>query len=100
MLAELRADHFFLGVDGLEPELGPSTPDILEAELNAVMIKSAREVSVVADSSKIGRSSLSLIAPINSIHRIITDSGIAPHHREYFEGKGIEVVAVSAKTTG
>jgi DeoR family transcriptional regulator of aga operon len=100
MLAELRVDHFFLGVDGLEPELGPSTPDILEAELNAVMIKSAREVSVVADSSKIGRSSLSLIAPINSIHRIITDSGIAPHHREYFEGKGIEVVAVSAKTTG
>lgn len=97
MLAELRVDHFFLGVDGLEPEMGPSTPDILEAELNAAMIRSAREVSVVADSSKIGRSSLSLIAPISSVHRVITDAGIAPHHREYLEAKGIEVIAVSGR---
>jgi len=100
MLADLRVDHFFLGVDGLEPEIGPSTPDILEAELNAAMIRSAREVSVVADSSKIGRSSLSLIAPITSIHRIITDSGIAAHHRADLEAKGIEVVAVSGRSAG
>ena len=94
MLTELRVDHFFLGVDGLEPEMGPSTPDILEAELNAAMIRSAREVSVVADSSKIGRSSLSLIAPITSVHRVITDAGIAPRHREYLADKGIDVVVV------
>lgn len=100
MLAELRVDHFFLGVDGLDPEVGPSTPDILEAELNAAMIKSAREVSVVADSSKIGQSSLSLIAPITSVHRVITDSGISNRHREYLESKGIEVVAVSARAAG
>ena len=95
LLADLRVDHFFLGVDGLEPEMGPSTPDILEAELNAAMIRSAREVSVVTDSSKIGRSSLSLIAPMTSVHRIITDSGISENHRLALEAKGVEVIAVS-----
>ena len=52
MIADMRVDHFFLGVDGLEPETGPMTPDILEAELNGAMIRSAREVTVVTDSSK------------------------------------------------
>ncbi|HZO53901.1 MAG TPA: DeoR/GlpR family DNA-binding transcription regulator [Bryobacteraceae bacterium] len=100
LLADLRVDHFFLGVDGLEPEIGPSTPDILEAELNAAMIRCAREVSVVTDSSKIGRSSLSLIAPITSIHRVITDSGITPEHRESLKSKGIDVVAVAKRSSG
>jgi len=95
LLADLRVDHLFLGVDGLEPEMGPSTPDILEAELNAAMIRSATEVTVVTDSSKIGRPSLSLIAPITSVHRIVTDAGIPPQYREVFEAKGIEVIAVS-----
>jgi DeoR family transcriptional regulator of aga operon len=94
MIAELRVDHFFLGVDGIDPEVGPMTPDILEAELNAIMIRSAREVTVVTDSSKIGRSSLSLIAPIQSVHRIITDSGITPRHAEMLKVRGIQVVIV------
>ncbi len=95
LLADLRVDHFFLGVDGLEPEIGPSTPDILEAELNAAMIRSAREVTVVADSSKIGRRSLSLIAPITSVHRIITDSGIEATDKAILESKGVEVMEVA-----
>jgi DeoR family transcriptional regulator, aga operon transcriptional repressor len=99
MIADLRVDHLFLGVDGLEPEMGLLTPDILEAELNGAMIRSARQVSVVTDSSKIGRSSLSLIAPVTSAHRIITDSGITPHHHEVLKAKGIEVVVVSARSS-
>lgn len=94
MLADLRVDHLFLGVDGLEPEMGPSTPDILEAELNAAMIRSAKEVTVVADSSKIGRSSLSMIAPITSVNRVITDSGISALHKAVLEEKGVAVVVV------
>lgn len=97
LLADLRVDHFFLGVDGLEPEMGPSTPDILEAELNAAMIRAASEVTIVTDSSKIGRCSLSLIAPITSVHRIITDAHIAPQQRETLEAKGIEVLAVPVR---
>jgi len=98
LLYDLRVDHFFLGVDGLDPEMGPSTPDILEAELNAAMIRSASETTVVADSSKIGRRSLSLIAPVTSVHRIITDEGISRGHREILESKGIDVMVVPVRS--
>jgi len=99
MISELRVDHFFLGVDGLEPETGPMTPDVLEAELNAAMIRSAREVTIVTDSSKIGRSSLSLIAPITCVHRLITDSGITPRQMETLKARGLEVVIVPERST-
>jgi DeoR family transcriptional regulator of aga operon len=94
MLASLHADHLFLGVDGLEPNVGPSTPDVLEAESNAVMIRIAREVTVVTDASKIGRRSLCTMAPISAVHRIITDRSIPAEHREMLAFKGVEVIAV------
>jgi DeoR family transcriptional regulator, aga operon transcriptional repressor len=66
MLQDLHADHLFLAVDGLHPEAGYSTPDILEAQLNAMMIRIANEVTVVADASKFWRRSLSVIGKIES----------------------------------
>ena len=94
MLAGLHVDHLFLGVDGLDPNLGPSTPDVLEAESNAAMIRIARQVTVVTDSSKIGRRSLCTIAPIDAVHRIITDRSIRAEHMEVLTSKGIEVITV------
>ena len=61
MMSDLHADHFFLGVDGLDAQTGPSTPGMLEAQLNGQMLRAAREVSVLADATKFGRRSLSLI---------------------------------------
>jgi DeoR family transcriptional regulator, aga operon transcriptional repressor len=94
MLAEMHVDHLFLGVDGLDPNIGPSTPDVLEAESNAAMIRIARQVTVVTDSSKIGRRSLCTISPITSIHRIITDRSIHPEHQDVLVSKGVEVITV------
>ncbi len=63
MLRELHADRVFLAVDGFDAESGPSTPDILEAQLNGLMMRAAKEVNVVADSSKLGRRSVSKNRP-------------------------------------
>jgi DeoR family transcriptional regulator of aga operon len=94
MLSQLHADHCFLGVDGLDPEFGPTTPDPLEAQLNALMLHVSSEVTVVADSSKIGKRSLSAIGDNRSIHRLITDSHIAPEAAQAFRDKGLEVITV------
>jgi DeoR/GlpR family transcriptional regulator of sugar metabolism len=94
IMSDLHADHFFLAVDGLDPETGPSTPDVLEAQLNAQMIRAAREVSVVADATKFGRRSLSLIGDIRSIHRVITDSRVNDEMVCQPRKMGIEVVVV------
>jgi len=61
MMSELHADRLFLAVDGFDLQTGPSTPDVLEAQLNNMMMRSAREVTVVADFSKLGRRAISKI---------------------------------------
>ena len=73
MMAGIHADHFFLAVDGLDPVVGLTTTDILEAKLNALMIEAARETTVIADSSKLGRKSVSVIAGVKQARRLITD---------------------------
>lgn len=94
MLQDLHADHLFLAVDGLHPEEGFSTPDILEAQLNHVMIRVSSEVTVVADGSKLGRRSLSLIGNIQCAQRIITDNRVEAQVAARLRDKGVEVILV------
>lgn len=94
MLQDLHADHLFLAVDGLHPDVGFSTPDILVAQLNNVMIRVASEVTVVSDASKAGRRSLSLIGKIECAQRIITDDRIGSDVAAALRAKGVEVVIV------
>jgi DeoR family transcriptional regulator of aga operon len=76
-LRRLSADYLFLGVDGFDVRFGMTTPNLLEAKVNRIMIEVSRRAVVVCDSSKFGRRSLSLIAPTSSVHHVITD-GRAP----------------------
>ena len=94
MMNDFHADRLFLAVDGFDLENGPSTPDVLEAQLNNVMIRSAKEVNVVADFSKLGRKSVSKIGPFDRIRRLITDKRAAPEFTEGLREKGIEVIEV------
>jgi DeoR family transcriptional regulator, aga operon transcriptional repressor len=94
MMNEFHADRLFLAVDGFDLEYGPSTPDVLEAQLNNLMIRSAKEVNVVADFSKLGRRSVSKIRPLERIHRLITDNRATPEFTGGLRQKGIEVIEV------
>jgi DeoR family transcriptional regulator of aga operon len=94
MMNDFHADRLFLAVDGFDLENGPSTPDVLEAQLNNVMIRSAKEVNVVADFSKLGRRSVSKIGPFDRIRRLVTDKRAAPEFTEGLRKKGIEVIEV------
>jgi DeoR family transcriptional regulator, aga operon transcriptional repressor len=94
MLKELHADRLFLAVDGFDAEAGPSTPDVFEAQLNTCMMRAAREVNVVADSSKLGRRSVSRIGPNEKIHRLITDNRAPVGFIEALRKQAIEVTLV------
>jgi DeoR family transcriptional regulator of aga operon len=93
-LRDLNAHHVFLGVDGIDLDIGLSTPDVFESQLNSLMIKVAREVTVVSDSSKFGRRSLSVISRIDTVHRVISDDKIAPEIVAQLQARNIEVIIV------
>jgi DeoR family transcriptional regulator, aga operon transcriptional repressor len=92
MLKDLHADRLFLGVDGLDLEQGPTTPDVLEAHLNGLLMAIARETTVVADFSKLGRRSVSRIGSIDQVHRLITDTKAPQEFVKMLRARGIEVI--------
>lgn len=93
-LANLQADRLYLGADGLDPEIGVMTPHLQEAELNAKMMRISRQVVVVADSSKLIRRNISLIAKVEQIHLLITDRAAPPQAIEALRKRGVEVLLV------
>lgn len=94
MLENFNSSKLFIGVDGIDIEYGLSTTNLLEANLNRVMIRSAQKTIVLCDSSKFGRRGFSRICEIDDVDQIITDAGIPPHTLEALQQRGIEVTIV------
>jgi len=92
VMRSLHADHCFLGTVGLDLEIGLTTLDIMEAQLNQLMIRAARQVTVLADSSKFGARSLAVISDLSAMKRLITDTGAPPEPVATLRNRGIEVV--------
>lgn len=93
-LRGMNADRAFIGVDGLDPEYGLSTPDVLEAQLTALMMSVAKQVVVVADASKFGRRSLSVIGRLEPGYTVITDEGVGKEMRAALRARKVELVLV------
>jgi DeoR family transcriptional regulator of aga operon len=91
-LQNLYVDKVFIGVDGFDTKHGIYTPNIEEAYFNEIMIKIAKEVIVVCDSSKFQRRSLAYICGIDKIHSVVTDNGIPDEDRKRLEDAGITVL--------
>jgi DeoR family transcriptional regulator, aga operon transcriptional repressor len=93
-LRRLNADILFLGVDGFDVHYGLSTPNLLEAKVNRVMVEVAKRTVAVCDSSKFGRRSLSLIVPPTALQEIITDPSIPKSDLKALKKIGVEVTLV------
>ena len=93
-LDSVYMDKVFLSITGLDAERGATTLEADEALVYKKMIKQAKQVIVVADSSKLGKVSPAIICAANEIHVLITDNGAAPEALAPFERQGITVVRV------
>jgi len=90
-LSRLVADRLFLGADAVDLELGVTTADPTEAQLNSRMVEIARETIVLADASKFGKRSFSRIAPLEAVHCIVTDRKAPKELVAAFRKRGVEV---------
>lgn len=73
----VNADLCFMGVHGMDLQAGITSPNLLEAELNAAMIDASRKLIVLADATKYGLVGLACIAPVSAVDILITDVRIA-----------------------
>ena len=87
-------DRLFLSVTGVDAERGATIIEPEEAAVSRVMVRQAREVVVVADSSKIGMVSPAVICPSRDIDLLITDDGISEEAMSAFAASEVKVLAV------
>lgn len=95
ILADVSCSMVFLGVDGIDLEMGLTTTSLMEARLNQKMMHAAQITVVVADSSKFGRRGLGKICGLDQVQHIITDDGISPTLVGMLEDRGINVTVAS-----
>lgn len=73
-LHDLQADVAFLGTNGLSAWHGASTPDPSEAAMKRAMVRAAKRVVVLCDSSKFDADFLVTFCDFEDIDDLITDS--------------------------
>lgn len=90
----IHVDVLFMGVHGMDPHSGFTTPNILEGETNRALVEAARRLVVVADHTKWGVVGISSMARLDEADTVITDDGISPEARGILGGAIRELVVV------
>ena len=83
-----------MGVDGVDMNIGLTTPDINEAKTSRVMMESAGEVFLLVDASKFGRRSLGVISPLSAIDKLITTRHLSEEEFQQLNENEIDVFMV------
>jgi DeoR/GlpR family transcriptional regulator of sugar metabolism len=91
-ISDLHVDLLLMGVHGMDPVSGFTTPNLMEAEMNRAMVASAGRLVVLADHTKWGVIGLSAIAALTDASILVSDSGLTPEAREVVEGTVGELV--------
>lgn len=91
-LNEVRADKVILGIRGVDVEHGLTNADLQETMIDRAVLKMAREIIVVADSTKLGRASLARVAPLSAIHTLVTDTNAPADFVQTLRAGGITVI--------
>ncbi len=94
-LKTLNADILFLGVHGIHPDAGLTTPNVAEAETNRCLVDAAQKVVVVADHTKLGVIALAKIAPLSRVDVFVTDDKANPELLREIELAGVRVISAA-----
>ena len=97
-LRSLHVDVLFMGVHGMTEDAGFTTPNLLEAETDEALIRSAERLVVVADHTKWGVRGLVSIAGLDDADVLITDDGLSADARSILSDSIGEVVLAPVRS--
>jgi DeoR/GlpR family transcriptional regulator of sugar metabolism len=95
-LRTFHLDKVFMGVHGMHPRAGFTTPNLLEAETNRAFVDAAEELVVTADHTKWGVTGLATIVSLSGADVCITDTGIADRERDALDDQVGRLILSSA----
>lgn len=89
---DLHVDKAFLGIGGISLDEGLTEYNLEDTRVKQILIESAQEVVVVADSSKFGQTTFATVGPLESVAKMVTDKDISMEFRQAVEELGVEVI--------
>ncbi|HWQ93192.1 MAG TPA: DeoR/GlpR family DNA-binding transcription regulator [Clostridia bacterium] len=92
VLGELHLDKAFMGTIGFSLKQGLTTTDPSEAFTKQLVMEQARQVILLADSSKAGKVSFARAGSWDTIHAVITDKHVEKNFANELIKKGIKLV--------
>jgi DeoR/GlpR family transcriptional regulator of sugar metabolism len=75
-LESMHLDLVFLGVHGMDPRAGYTTPNMLEADTDRALVAAGRRLVVVADHTKWETVGISTIVDLADADVVVTDDGL------------------------
>lgn len=72
MLDSLRLDTAFIGCNGIDPIAGVTNLNLPDAEIKTRVLRASRRHVLIADTTKLGRADLALIAPLKDFDTLVT----------------------------
>jgi DeoR family deoxyribose operon repressor len=91
-LKGIRADKAFISAAGVDSKLGLTTYFYFEADMKRLMIQSAKQIILVVDSTKFGKTSISHFADLDQVQTVITDNAIREEDAAMLREKGIDLI--------
>jgi DeoR/GlpR family transcriptional regulator of sugar metabolism len=88
----LHVDKLFLATAGITLKSGLTYPSISDIVVKRAMIEAANEVYLVADSSKIGKSSFASLGALSLIDFLITDMNISETDSQMLKNNDIKII--------
>ncbi len=93
-LQVFHVDRLFMGVRSIDVQNGFTNEDFPDTVLDRTFFKISSQVIVLADHTKLGRTSLVHVAPLQAAATIITDSGASAEIIEQIQSAGPRVLRV------
>ncbi len=91
-LSSINFKKAFIGIDGFTGEAGFTSRDLMRAEISNFIVEKSKEVFIVSDSSKFGRTELVQICRTEAVSNLITDGALDKAYRSALMAKGVDVV--------
>lgn len=91
-VARFHPTHAVLTVGAIDATAGVMDYDPEEAAIACAMIAQARSLTVLADTTKLGRTAPFAVCPLDAVDRLVTDRAVAPALATALAAAGVETI--------
>lgn len=89
---KIFAGKLFLATAGVSLDVGLTYPSFADLPIKRAMIKAAKDVFLVADSTKMNNNSFTMLGGLDLVNTFVTDDGLSDKDARAFEKAGVRII--------